>query len=50
VSELENLRLDFTTLKGWFRNAAMQILLIFFLSNLGSAIGAGVAGSRVFSA
>lgn len=48
VSDLENLRFDVTTLKGWFRNPATRILLVFFLSNLGSAIGTWVAGFRIF--
>jgi pheromone shutdown-related protein TraB len=48
VSDLENLRFDITTLKGWFRNPATRILLVFFLSNLGSAIGTWVAGFRIF--
>jgi pheromone shutdown-related protein TraB len=50
VSDLENLRFDITTLKGWFRNPATRILLVFFLSNLGAAIGAWVAGFKIFSA
>ena len=49
VSDLENLRFDITTIKGWFRNPATRILLVFFLSNLGSAIGTWVAGLRIFS-
>jgi pheromone shutdown-related protein TraB len=48
VADLENLRFDITTLKGWFRNPATRILLVFFLSNLGSAIGTWVAGFRIF--
>jgi pheromone shutdown-related protein TraB len=48
VSDLENLRFDITTVKGWFRNPATRILLVFFLSNLGSAIGTWVAGFRIF--
>jgi len=48
VSDLENLRFDITTLKGWFRNPATRILLVFFLSNLGSAIGTWVAGFKIF--
>jgi pheromone shutdown-related protein TraB len=48
VSDLENLRFDVTTIKGWFRNPATRILLVFFLSNLGSAIGTWVAGFRIF--
>lgn len=50
ISDLENLRFDITTLRGWFRNPATRILLVFFLSNLGSAIGTWVAGFRIFGA
>jgi pheromone shutdown-related protein TraB len=50
VSDLENLRFDITTVRGWFRNPATRILLVFFLSNLGSAIGTWVAGFRIFGA
>jgi pheromone shutdown-related protein TraB len=50
VSDLENLRYDITTLKGWFRNPATRILLVFFLSNLGAGIGAWVAGFKIFGA
>ena len=50
VSDLENLRFDITSLKGWFRNPATRILLVFFLSNLGSAIGTWVAGFKIFGA
>jgi pheromone shutdown-related protein TraB len=50
VSDLEKLRFDITTLKGWFRNPATRILLVFFLSNLGSAIGTWVAGFKIFEA
>ncbi len=48
VSDLENLRFDITTIKGWFRNPATRILLVFFLSNLGSGIGTWVAGFKIF--
>ncbi len=50
VSDLENLRFDITTVKGWFRNPATRILLVFFFSNLGSAIGTWVAGFQIFGA
>jgi len=50
VSDLEGLRDDVTTLKGWFKNPATRILLVFFFSNLGSAIGTWVAGFRIFGA
>ena len=50
VADLENLRFDITTLRGWYRNPATRILLVFFLSNLGSAIGTWVAGFKIFGA
>lgn len=50
ISDLERLRHDVTTLKGWFRNRATRILLVFFLSNVGSAIGTWVAGFKIFGA
>jgi len=50
ISDLENLRFDITTVRGWFRNPATRILLVFFLSNLGSAIGTWVAGFKIFGA
>ena len=48
VSDLENLRLDITTLRGWFRNPATRILLVFLSSNIGSTIGTWVAGFKIF--
>jgi pheromone shutdown-related protein TraB len=50
VSDLERLRDDATTLKGWFKNPATRILLVFFFSNLGSGIGTWVAGFQIFDA
>jgi len=50
VSDLERLRFDITTVKGWFGNPATRILLVFFFSNLGSAIGTWVAGFKIFEA
>lgn len=50
VSDLEKLRDDVTTLKGWFKNPATRILLVFFFSNVGSAIGTWVAGFQIFDA
>jgi len=50
VSDLERLRDDATTLKGWFKNPATRILLVFFFSNMGSGIGTWVAGFRIFDA
>ena len=50
VSDLERLRDDATTMKGWFKNPATRILLVFFFSNVGSAIGTWVAGFQIFDA
>lgn len=50
VSDLERLRSDVTSLKGWFSNPATRILLVFFLSNVGSSIGTWVAGFKIFGA
>lgn len=50
VSDLERLRDDATTLKGWFKNPATRILLVFFFSNIGSAMGTWVAGFQIFDA
>ena len=48
VSDLENLRFDITSVKGWFRNPATRILLVFFFTNLGAAIGTWVAGFQIY--
>lgn len=50
IADLERLRDDVTTLKGWFKNPATRILLVFFFTNLGSAIGTWVAGFQIFEA
>ncbi len=50
VSDLERLRLDVTTVKGWYGNPATRILLVFFFSNLGSAMGTWIAGFQIFGA
>jgi pheromone shutdown-related protein TraB len=44
VGDFETLRDDVTTLSGWFRNRVSHVFVVFFLSNLGSAIGTWVAG------
>jgi pheromone shutdown-related protein TraB len=50
IADLERLHLDITTVKGWFSNRATRILLVFFFTNLGSAIGTWVAGFKIFGA
>lgn len=39
ISDLENLQDDAGSVKGWYKNRVMRILLVFLLSSLGSAIG-----------
>lgn len=46
--DLERLRDDATSVRGWYRNPATRILLVFFLSNVGSSIGTWVAGFKFF--
>jgi pheromone shutdown-related protein TraB len=50
VSDLERLRFDITSMKGWFGNPATRILLVFFFSNIGSAMGTWIAGFQIFGA
>ncbi|MGK7294332.1 MAG: TraB/GumN family protein [Candidatus Wenzhouxiangella sp. M2_3B_020] len=44
VRDFESLRDDVVRLSGWWRNRVARVFLVFFLSNLGSAIGTWVAG------
>jgi pheromone shutdown-related protein TraB len=48
VADMQQLRDDVTTLRGWYRNPATRILLVFFLTNVGSSIGTYVAGFKFF--
>jgi pheromone shutdown-related protein TraB len=50
IADLERLHRDIVTAAGWWRNPATRILLVFFFSNLGSAIGTWVAGFKIFEA
>ena len=47
IADLERLHLDITTIKGWFGNRATRVLLVFFFTNLGSAVGTWVAGFKI---
>ncbi len=47
VKDLENLSKDAGSLKGWYRNRVTRVLLVFFLSSLGSSIGTFWAGARI---
>ena len=44
VADFEALRDDVVKLSGWWRNRVARVFLVFFLANLGSAVGTWVAG------
>ena len=48
VDDFEKLRHDVVYLRGWWRNGVARILLVFFLSNIGSIVGTWVAGFRIW--
>ncbi|MCB1593510.1 MAG: TraB/GumN family protein [Xanthomonadales bacterium] len=50
VVDFENLQNDATELKGWWTNPITRILLVFILTNLGSAIGTWVSGFKIAAA
>ena len=49
VREFETAGVDMTTFKGWWRNKFLRVLLVFFLTTLGSAFGTWVGGYRILS-
>lgn len=49
VIDFENISQDIMSFKGFYRNRFIHILLVFFFSNLGSAIGTFVAGFPVIA-
>lgn len=48
VGDFMRLRQDVSDWRGWWRNRVARILLVFFLSSLGAAIGTYTAGLRIF--
>jgi len=47
VDDLENIQRDSSSLKGWYKNRVTRILLVFFLSSLGSTFGTMFALPRM---
>ena len=47
VADFESLRDDVIHLSGWWKNRVARVFLVFFLSNLGSAVGTWVAGASM---
>ncbi|MDH5300060.1 MAG: TraB/GumN family protein [Gammaproteobacteria bacterium] len=48
IGDFSQLRQDTTQVRGWWRNRVTRILLVFFLSSLGSAMGTYIAGFAIF--
>lgn len=49
VADMEKLHEDANSLKGWYRNRILRVMLVFVLSSLGSSIGTFVGGAGMIS-
>ena len=47
VRDFETLREDMRSFSKWWKNRVVRVLLIFFLANMGSAVGTYVAGASI---
>ncbi len=47
VGDFEQLQVDATSVKGWWKNPVTRILLVFLLTNVGSAIGTWISGFKI---
>jgi len=43
VSDMKNLKSDILGIRGWYRNRVTRILMVFFLSSIGSSVGTFIA-------
>lgn len=50
VKDLEKLADDAASLKGFYRNKILRVLLVFFLSSAGSSAGTFIAGADIIAA
>lgn len=50
VKDLERLADDAASLKGFYRNKILRVLLVFFLSSVGSSAGTFIAGADIIAA
>jgi pheromone shutdown-related protein TraB len=48
VEDFSRLRTDVSHVKGWWHNRVSRVLLVFFLTTLGSAMGTYIGGARIF--
>ncbi len=49
VSDFESLRDDIGSMRKWWKNRVVRVLMIFFLANMGSAVGTYIAGASIVS-
>lgn len=49
VSDMESIQDDVSSLKGFYRNRILRVLLVFILSTLGSAAGTLIAGTTIIT-
>ena len=49
VSDMESIQDDAGSLKGWYKNRIIRVLIVFVLSSLGSTIGTFAAGADIVS-
>lgn len=49
VQDFEALQQDAMQIKGWWKNPVTRVLLVFILTNLGSAIATWVSGFKIFN-
>jgi pheromone shutdown-related protein TraB len=49
VVDFENLHDDITSIRGFFKNRITHILIVFFLTNIGSTIGTFIGGIPLFT-
>ena len=47
VADMESMMDDVSSIKGFYKNRLLRVLLVFFLSSLGSSIGTFVGGSSI---
>ena len=47
VRDMESVMDDVSSVKGFYKNRLLRVLLVFFLSSLGSSIGTFVGGSSI---
>lgn len=48
VADCEHIRDDAESLKGWFKNPFLRVLVVFILSNLGASIGVWIGLGSIF--